>query len=186
MTIGIWDSGTWDEVLWGSSGLVVVTAGAIELELATQAATFPTFVALDAIELELETTSVNVAQARDFSVAAIELELSMAAQVEVDPPGRSFTVPTYDVPILPWRLGEWGISFPRGRIVIIDTDDNVTLFPGAAALEDPRGSFAIAKDGNGENGKAVFKNGVRYRQLSQENYDLLIAAGYGDFVDPPA
>ena len=91
-----------------------------------------------------------------------------------------FQVPTYEQPI-DNRLGEYGISFPVSLQVVIDGDDNVTPFPGAEGLRDPDDMFDVAKDGSGDNGKAVFRQGRTY-VITEGEKTLLDAAGYGDFT----
>jgi len=92
----------------------------------------------------------------------------------------TFTVPTYDVP-LSGRLGQLGFSFPRSFMVVIDTGDGVTTFPGTEGLVDPDDIFDVAADGSGDNGKAVFRAGRTYTITAGEN-TLLDSAGYSDYL----
>lgn len=88
----------------------------------------------------------------------------------------TFTPPTFDTPY-DNELGRHGLSWPTSFTVIIDSDDNVTPYPGAVGLRDPVDLYDVAKAGSGEGGYAVFRFGKTYTVTSEEE-TLLTGAGY--------
>lgn len=75
------------------------------------------------------------------------------------------------------ELGRFGLSWPVGYMVIINTSDVVTAYPGAIGLQDPTDIWDVAKAGSGENGYAVFAHGKTYTIDGTES-TLLTNAGY--------
>ena len=85
----------------------------------------------------------------------------------------TFTPPTYEQPVKN-RLGEYGISFPVGKIVWIRASDDAVL--EVTAIVDPD-DINAAKVGTGDFGKAIFRRGIPY-SVSAGEQTLLTAAGY--------
>lgn len=76
------------------------------------------------------------------------------------------------------RLGQFGVQFPRGKVVWIDTDD--TVYESQQITEDQinaTNGVTGAKDGSGDFGKAIFRRGKTYTITAGED-TLLSAAGY--------
>lgn len=88
----------------------------------------------------------------------------------------TFTPPTFDTPY-DNELGRFGLSWPTGYMVVIDTEDNVTPYPGAIGLTDPDQTADVAADGSGDGGLAIFSSGRTYTVNSTEE-TLLTGAGY--------
>jgi hypothetical protein len=84
----------------------------------------------------------------------------------------TFTPPTYDQPIEN-RLGDYGVSFPVGKVVYITSGNTVTE---VHSFQDPDGVDDM-KDGSGDFGKALFRRGLTY-EVSASEALLLTTAGY--------
>lgn len=70
------------------------------------------------------------------------------------------------------RLGEYSVTFPRGKVVWIDGDDTVYIVD--SITEDQISDDAA--DGSGDFGKAIFRRGKTYTITAGEA-TLLDAAG---------
>lgn len=85
----------------------------------------------------------------------------------------SFTPPTREEPVKN-RLGDFGISYPVGRVVyILASDDSVIETEN---FTDPI-DVALMKAGSGDFGKALFRRGITYTVDSTEE-TILLNAGY--------
>ncbi len=102
----------------------------------------------------------------------------------------TFTPPTFTQRINPdpieertgGRAGLWrhyGGAIQVGYSVVIDTDDNVTTYPGQSGMS--MDTINTAKAGSGENGIAWFRGGIPYTITAGEE-TLLTAAGYGAHI----
>lgn len=87
----------------------------------------------------------------------------------------SFTVPTFEQ-TYDNELGRFGLSFPRGYIVVI-ASGVATAYPGAHGLVDPTDIWDVADTGSGEKGKGVFRYGKTY-SISTTEASILTNAGY--------
>ena len=85
----------------------------------------------------------------------------------------TFTPPTRDEPIQN-RLGQFGVSFPVGKVVyILDDDDSVVE---TESFVDPD-TVDLMKAGSGDLGKALFRRGITYTITAGEQ-TILDDAGY--------
>jgi hypothetical protein len=85
----------------------------------------------------------------------------------------TFTPPTRNEPIQN-RLGQFGVSFPVGKVVyILDDDDSVVE---TESFVDPD-TVALMKAGSGDLGKALFRRGITYTITAGEQ-TILDDAGY--------
>jgi hypothetical protein len=80
------------------------------------------------------------------------------------------------------RLGDFGVAFPVGFVLWIDTTD--TVHKSTSITEDQinsTGGVTGAKAGTGDFGLAIFRRGKSY-SISAGEDTLLTAAGYGDAI----
>lgn len=85
----------------------------------------------------------------------------------------------YDEPVQN-RLGQFGIEFVVGKVLWIDTSDNV--YVTTTITEDQINStngVTGAASGSGDFGKAIFRRGKTYTITAGEK-TLIDAAGYSD------
>lgn len=85
---------------------------------------------------------------------------------------------TYNQPIA-GRLGQHGVSFPRGNVVIITDDDDTVLELSALTDEQTKGTASAnnPKAGSGDFGLAIFRRGITYTITAGES-TILDDAGY--------
>ena len=89
----------------------------------------------------------------------------------------SFTPPTRDEP-LQNRLGEYGVSFPVGKVVyILDADDSVVETETFVDGTGDGNTLDLMKAGSGDFGKALFRRGKTY-EVSASEETILTNAGY--------
>ena len=88
----------------------------------------------------------------------------------------SFTPPTRDEP-LDNRLGDYGVSFPVGKVVWIDTSDEVHEVETFVDGTGDGNTLDLMKAGSGDFGKALFRRGKTY-EVSASEETILTNAGY--------
>ena len=71
---------------------------------------------------------------------------------------------TYEEPV-DNRLGQFGISFPVGKVIWIAALDNTVN--EVFSIKDPT-DIDLAKDGSGDFGKAIFRRGILYETMTQK------------------
>lgn len=85
----------------------------------------------------------------------------------------SFTPPTREEPVKN-RLGDFGVTFPVGKVVyILASDDSVVETDSFVDPDD----VLLMKAGSGDFGKALFRRGLTYTITSGEE-SILQGAGY--------
>lgn len=94
----------------------------------------------------------------------------------VFPKVPSFTPPTRDEP-LQNRLGEYGVSFPVGKVVYILTDNTVVETESFVDGTGDGNTLDSMKAGSGDFGKALFRRGKTY-EVSASEETILTDAGY--------
>lgn len=89
----------------------------------------------------------------------------------------TFTPPTRDEP-LQNRLGEYGVSFPVGKVVyILAADDSVVETETIVDGSGDGNTLDLIKAGSGDFGKALFRRGKTY-EVSASEETILDGAGY--------
>jgi hypothetical protein len=89
----------------------------------------------------------------------------------------TFTAPTRNEPAQN-RLGDYGLSWPVGKVVyILDADDSVVETETFVDGDGLGNTLDLIKSGSGDFGKALFRRGKTYTITAGEE-TILDGAGY--------